>query len=100
MPEGVRGVLQLDEDGLHLPGSVAGETDGFVVRTPAQTQDIPRIDPGQNVWPLVTEADFQVPPEDAQNPDLCPDRVRLKKYGEEATEWKVNIADTLEDYHE
>jgi len=84
-----RGTLALTERGLHLPNSVAGVGDGFVIRTPASTLDVPSASPGRNVWPTVTPADFDVAPEDAQNPDLCPDRVRLKRYGEPAVEWTV-----------
>lgn len=90
MPE-LRGSLVLDEDGLHLPGSVAGREGGFVVRTPATTHDVRSLSPGVSVWPLVDPAEWEIAEAEASNPDLLPDRVRLKVYGEEATEWTVRM---------
>ena len=89
----VRGTLVVDEDGLHLPGSVRGREGGFVLRTPAMTQDVRSLSPGQSVWPLVGAEDFQLDEDEAHNPSLCPDRVSLKVYGEDATLWTVNVRD-------
>lgn len=85
-----RGTLVLDDDGLHLPGSVAGRDGGFVLRTPAMTQDVRSLSPGQNVWSLVGAADFGMDEDEAHNPHLLPDRVSLKVYGEDATLWAVD----------
>lgn len=86
----VRGSLVLDDRGLHLPGSVAGREGGFVIRTPASTHDVRSLSPGVNVWPMVSAREWEVTEDEAANPDLLPDRVRLKVYGEDATTWAVS----------
>jgi hypothetical protein len=97
--EGVCGTLVLDDRGLHLPGAYRGLEGQFTVKTPSGTVRVNRLSPGTNVWPLVTGSSFGVTADEAYNPELAPDRVRLKCDGEEATVWRV-VDQTTDDEQE
>lgn len=84
-------VLQ-DEDGFFkLPRKYANARK-FVIRTPATTSNIPSGDPIETFW-------FDPRPD--KNPELAPDKVSLKLYGEEPEIYRVTnpeIVDVDEDF--
>lgn len=96
MPIETRGVLRVDEDGLHLPGSVLNREGKFVIRTPTITIDVPSMSPGVAKYPMVTPEMFgdAIEPADVHDPNrhLYPDRVSIKVYGEDEVAWKVDAA--------
>lgn len=99
MPIETRGVLQVDEDDLHLPGSVLNREGEFVIRTPTVTIDVPSLSPGVAKFPAVSPEMFgdAIEPEDVHGPNryLYPDHVSIKRYGEDEVAWKV-AASTVE----
>lgn len=78
--------LALDEDGLELPAEY-GDHDGIVVRTPAFTVEVQVCDGPQSPLGIIRPRHFEV----GQNPDLAPNKVSLKKYGEDAEVFAVDV---------
>lgn len=81
--------LEVNEtDGLELPEDYIGYPDGVVVRTPSMTLEMPTgseqmTSPLGVVFPRHFDGD--------RNPDLAPDKVSLKKYGEDAEVFRVDV---------
>lgn len=102
MPVPTKGVLQVDEDGLHLPGSVLNREGKFVIRTPTVTIDVPSLSPGVAKFPAVRPEMFgedRLDVDDIHPPNryLYPDHVSIKVYGEDEVAWKVEVAEGGED---
>lgn len=76
-----------EADGLALPEPYIGYEGGLVVRTPDNTQQFNGWRPKGRV-PTVLPRHFG---ERDYNPELAPDQVSLKKYGEEPAVFKVEI---------
>ncbi|WP_058365220.1 hypothetical protein [Haloparvum sedimenti] len=83
--------LRVDTDGLHLPDRYAEHEGGLVVRTPRSTIDHRSRSAGSACYGLVGPTDFRHAEDliDPRNPKLAPDRVSLKRYGEEAETFRV-----------
>jgi hypothetical protein len=84
--------LTVDGDMLQLPEPYA-TADALVVRSRSVTQDYSDY-PGIGEVPWVEERREDVSDEEAQNPDLDADEVRLKIYGEEPELFRVREAMT------
>lgn len=97
MPVETRGVLQVDEDGLHLPGSVLNREGKFVIRTPTVTIDVPSMKDGVAKFsPVRPEMFGEDVDEDRIHPPnrhLYPDHVSIKVYGEDEVAWRVEVAE-------
>lgn len=98
MPIETRGVLRVDEDGLHLPGSILNQEGKYVIRTPTITIDVPSLSPGVAKFPAVSPEMFgdAIDVDDVHPPNrhLFPDHVSIKPYGEREVAWKVDAETT------
>lgn len=61
--------------------------DAFVYRDPSKTVDMPSGGPVSEMW---------FDPEVDSNPDLAPDRITLKSYGEDAETFRVENPDAVD----
>lgn len=83
----VAGTIEADPDGrFDLPDRYA-EADAIVIRDPSKTVDMPRGEPID--W-------WYFDPRPDKNPDLAPDKVSLKVYGEDAEVYRIENADAID----
>lgn len=93
MPEELQ-KTHLDPDrGLWIPPDLREFGQGIVIRTPRGTMQHYGDGPLGPYYGMVDERSFGDESEfrDARNPDLAPDRVRIKPYGEDAVELEVDL---------
>ena len=86
----VAGVIEVeDADGrIPLPEPYAS-ADGIVFRDPSKTVDMPSGAPVDH---------FYFDPQPGQNPELAPDQITLKEYGEDAETYRIEGADKIQDH--
>lgn len=84
----VAGTVEVvDEDGtFELPDRYF-EADGIVVRDPSKTVDMPSGAP---------KREWYYDPTVDKNPSLAPDKVSLKKYGEDAEVYRVEGVERID----
>lgn len=79
-------------DGLALPEPYIGYEGGLVVRTPRGTTDLKPREFGGFVAGILP-SDFGEVDRLSTNGHLSPDRVQLKRYGEEPDVYRVDVED-------
>lgn len=82
-----------DVDGLELPESYCTHTGNLVVRTPTSTVQwfSSGDDPVGPYFESVRPHHFDADSDDLRNSHLLPDKVSLKKYGEDAEVFAVDV---------
>jgi len=85
--------LHVDDAGLWLPEEYGNHDQGVVIRTPRATID---HKPGGAIGPqhgMIRPRDFGDEEEfhESRNPELAPDRVKLKRYGEDPETFRVEV---------
>ena len=86
--------LQIEAlDGLELPEGYTGHEGHLVVRTPTSTVQIMQSGGGALGQYLgsINQRHFDEDAYDLRNPELLPDKVSLKKYGEDAEVFAVDV---------
>jgi hypothetical protein len=83
----------VDRDGLWIPPALREFTSQVVIRTPRATMQHFGSGPLAPYYGMVDESHFGDPEEmfSAQNPDLAPDRVTIKRQGENAVTLDVEV---------
>lgn len=93
MPEQAQETHLDPERGLWIPPEFREFGQGIVIRTPRGTMQHFGDGPMSPYYGMVDERSFGAVSEfcDPRNPDLAPDKVRVKPYGEEAVELTVAL---------
>jgi len=93
MPEQVQETHLNPDRGLWIPPRLREFGQGIVIRTPRETIQHFGDGPMDPYYGMVDERSFGPASEfrDARNPDLAPDKVRIKPYGENAVELRVDL---------
>lgn len=88
--------LTVTKDGLEVPEQYQ-DVQKMTIRTPSTTIDVSSGFPSlvdNTRFKLIQPAQFQIEEneeEEIKNPDLSPDRVLLKPYGEDSEEFTVEV---------
>lgn len=88
----MNGTTHVDDDGLRIPPEVRDFERQIVIRTPASTIQHFGSDSMQPYYPMVSTDDFGDADSfrNPRNPDLAPDRVSIKREGEDAVVYTVD----------
>lgn len=87
--------IDINENGVTVPEPFQN-ADKIVIRTPTQTIDIPEGFLSMSTdgkFPIITPDTYQglkeCEEDTMENPELCPDKISFKEYGEEAEVFTV-----------